>query len=169
MNNPVKILILEDSPSDVEFAERELKKTFKSYKLRHVETREEFISGIDNFKPDVVISDYRLPNFDGLSALRLLNERSPLTPLIIYTGSINEDTAVECLKAGASDYVLKERIKRLGPTILRALEQKEIRIEQKKAQEALKESEERYRRITQTITDYIYIVRLKDGKVVETI
>jgi DNA-binding NtrC family response regulator len=160
MEAPIKILILEDTPTDVELAEREIKKILKSYKLKHVVTREEFIKSSISFKPDVLISDYRLPDFDGLSALKFMIEHSPLTPVIIFTGSINEDTAVECMKAGANDYVLKERIKRLGTAILSALRQKKIRMDQIKAQKALVESEERYRRITQTITDYIYTVKV---------
>src|SRR4030042_2741870 len=157
MAEPVKILILEDMPSDVELAEREIKKTLKSYTLRHVETREDYLSALDKFQPDLVISDYSLPGFDGMSALRLLKERSLIISLIIFTGSINEDTAVECIKAGADNYVIKEQIKRLGSAILSALKQRKIKIEKINTEEALKESEEKYKTLFTIAHEAIFI------------
>lgn len=168
MKEPTKILILEDTPTDIELAEREIKKAVKSYLLKHVETREQYIDAIDEFKPDIVVSDFRLPNFDGLSALRLLTERSPSTPLIIYTGSINEDTAVECMKAGASDYVLKDRMKRLGPSINNTLEQKQLRIEKERAQKEAKEKQHFIERVTETVPMAIYIYDIETQRNIYT-
>lgn len=135
MDKPVRILIVEDLPTDAELAEREIRKTIKSSVFRQVDTREEFLAALESFKPDIIVSDYRMPRFDGLAALRLTQEHAPLTPLVILTGAMNEDTAVECMKAGAADYVIKEHIKRLGQALVHALEESEIRRKRRLAEE----------------------------------
>jgi two-component sensor histidine kinase/DNA-binding response OmpR family regulator len=137
----MNILIVEDLPSDAELCRREIEKVLPSCEFRCVESREEFLEALDSFKPDIIVSDYKLPNFDGMKALKIALERVPDTPFIIATGSMNEDTAVECMKAGAWDYVIKEHIRRLGPAVLGALEQKRIRKEKQIAEEALRKSE----------------------------
>jgi len=141
-----RILHLEDLPSDAALAGREIGKVLKNYSIRVVESEADFIAELTGFKPHIVISDYQLPSFDGLSALKIVLEKSPLTPVIILTGSMNEDTAVDCMKAGATDYVIKEHIKRLGPEVLTALEQGENKVKKKNAEQALLQSEENFRR-----------------------
>jgi PAS domain S-box-containing protein len=145
MENSYKILIVEDLPSDAELNKRETRKVLPNCSFVVVETEEDFIRELLDFKPDIILSDYSMPKFDGLSALRIALEKDPITPVIIITGSVNEDTAVECMKAGASNYVIKEQIKRLGPAILHALEEKQLNIERVQAQHALVDSLERYR------------------------
>lgn len=145
MNKKIRILLVEDLPSDAELAIHEIGKVLDQYTVITVETRKDFEYELKNFKPDLVISDYILPSFDGLTALKLTLKKSSLIPVIILTGSMNEDTAVECMKAGATDYVIKEHIKRLGVAIINALEQKEIRKEKEKAENDFRASEERYR------------------------
>jgi PAS domain S-box-containing protein len=113
--------------------------------FQRVETKKDFLKALDEFKPDIIISDYKMPTFDGMTALKLTLERSPLTPFIIVTGSMNEDTAVECMKAGATNYVIKQHLKRLGPAVLHALEEKNIRLEKIRAEDELKKSEEKHR------------------------
>ncbi len=140
-----KILIVEDLPTDAELNKREARKVLHNCNFIVVETEEDFLRELTEFKPDLILSDYSMPNFDGLSALKIALEHCPLTPVIIVTGSVNEDTAVECMKAGASNYVIKEQVKRLGPAILHALEEKQLNIERVEAQHALVESLERYR------------------------
>jgi PAS domain S-box-containing protein/putative nucleotidyltransferase with HDIG domain len=147
----LKILIIEDLPTDAELCAREIKKVLGSCEFKRVETREEFTSALKKFKPDVIISDFKLPSFDGLTALKLALEFVPDIPFIVVTGSMNEDTAVECMKAGAWDYIIKEHIKRLGMATLGALEQRELRRERKLAQDALVESEEKHRTLFQTM------------------
>lgn len=93
------------------------------------------MAALEAFRPDIIISDYKMPRFDGMSALRMAQEKTPETPFIIATGSTNEDTAVECIKAGAWDYVIKEHIKRLGQAVLNALEQSRVRQEKKRVDE----------------------------------
>ncbi len=147
METTYRVLIVEDMPSDADLTEREVQKVLNPCKFERVETPEDFLRMLDEFVPDIVISDYSMPRFDGLTALKLSLEKTPFTPFIILTGSMNEDTAVECMKLGATNYVIQEHIKRLGPAVINALDQKKIRIERQKAQEALVESEERYRSI----------------------
>ena len=137
MNKPIRVLIVEDLPTDAELAEREIKKNIGPCKFHRVETREEFLSSLNTFQPDLIISDYRMPRFDGLAALKLALEHVPDIPVIILTSAINEDTAVECMKAGAIDYVIKEHIKRLGQVVVHALEEKKIRLERRRVEELL--------------------------------
>jgi DNA-binding NtrC family response regulator len=137
MDEAIRILIVEDMPTDVELAQREIKKTFKLCEFQSVDTREDYLYVLQNFRSDIIVSDYRMPRFDGLTALKLALERAPLTPVIILTSAINEDTAVECMKAGASDYVIKEHIKRLGQAMIHALEQKRLRKERQQAEHDL--------------------------------
>jgi PAS domain S-box-containing protein len=158
MDEPIRILMAEDLQIDAQLAEREIKKVIQSYSFQRVETREAFLLAIDEFDPDLIISDYHMPVFDGLTALKLAMEVAPLTPVIILTGAINEDTAVECMKAGAADYVIKEHVKRLGQAVLHALEQKEIRKQRHQAEIARRESEERYRKLAEAAQDAVYVM-----------
>jgi PAS domain S-box-containing protein/putative nucleotidyltransferase with HDIG domain len=147
----LNVLIVEDLPTDADLCQREIVKALGPCKFKRVETREEFLSALEVFKPGIIISDFKLPRFDGLSALKLAMKLAPDTPFIVVTGSQNEDTAVECMKAGAWDYIIKEHIKRLGVAVLSALEQKTMRLESKLANQALVESEERHRNLFETM------------------
>ena len=164
MGKLMKVLIIEDIDTDATLIELEVKKFLPISEFLCVETREDFISSLEVFQPDIILSDYSLPCFDGLSALKLAMERVPETPFIIITGSQNEDIAVDCMKAGAGDYVIKEHLKRLGSAILNSLEQKVIRVERRLALEALHESEERYRNLIEVAP--IGITVHSEGKIV---
>src|SRR5687767_7925605 len=135
MKKPVRILIVEDNPDDANLAKHEIRKVFRDCEFLVVETRERFIQALDIFQPDVVLSDYTLPHFDGMKALELTLHHAPSTPLIIWTGSNSEDVAVDCVKAGAKNYILKDNLKRLGPAILHALEEKELLAAHKQAEQ----------------------------------
>ncbi|PKP06958.1 MAG: hypothetical protein CVU10_05205 [Bacteroidetes bacterium HGW-Bacteroidetes-5] len=145
MSESVKILIAEDLPTDAALAQREILKFVPDAVFRRVETEMDFRNELERFKPDLIVSDYQMPTFTGLIALKITLESSPETPFIIHTGSMNEDTAVECMKAGAADYVIKEYIKRLGPAVRQALENREIRREIARSQQELVTSEKKYR------------------------
>ncbi|MFH0759075.1 MAG: response regulator [Bacteroidota bacterium] len=148
MKNSVKILILEDVLSDLELVLRELKKAKIGFEHLHVDNEVGFRKGLTDFNPDLVLSDYMLPQFTGMEALLIVKANFPTLPLIIVTGSINEETAVTCMKAGATDYVLKENLAHLGPAINSAMERKaqiEARIS---AEEALRESENRFKKLS---------------------
>lgn len=148
---PIRILIAEDRATDAQLAQREIQKALDACVFQRVETREDFLKELEAFKPNLIISDYHMPRFDGLTALKLALEIAPTTPLIILTGAMNEDTAVECMKAGAVDYVIKEHIKRLGQAVLHALEENKVRQERIQADLALRSSEARYRSRTEEL------------------
>jgi signal transduction histidine kinase/CheY-like chemotaxis protein len=131
MNDSIRILLVEDLPADVEMNKREISKVIPNCIFKQVETRHDFIQALDSFKPDVIVSDYSMPQFDGMSALKLSQEKSDITPFILCTGSINEDTAVECMKQGATDYVIKEHNKRLGSSVASALDLRKTLIQKK--------------------------------------
>ena len=145
MENETRILIVEDLASDAELNIRETRKVLDNCSFKVVDTEKEFINSLEEFRPHLILSDYSMPEFDGLTALSLAIEHSPETPVIIVTGSVNEDTAVECMKAGASNYVIKQHIKRLGTAVLHALEERKLNISHKQARLALLESEQRYK------------------------
>jgi PAS domain S-box-containing protein len=156
MNKPVKILIVEDQPNDFELATREIEQVLNSCEFDCVETKEEFIESLQNFQPDLIVSDYTMPHFDGLSVISLAQQHVPLVPVIILTGSIDEETAAESVKAGAVDYVIKENIIRLRHAVLHALEKKQMWLDRITAEEKLRASEERYRLISTVSSDYMF-------------
>ncbi len=162
-----RVLILEDLPSDVVLATREILKVLPDSEILVAEDEPGFTSAMENFDPDIVISDYRLPSYDGLSALRHVLEKSPFTPVIILTGSMNEDTAVECMKAGAVDYVIKEHVKRLGPAISNALQVKALKIEREEALQKLIRSEARFRNIFETHSAVKLIIDPENGRILD--
>ncbi len=147
MAEALRVLMIEDLSTDADLIEREARKVLPNSTFLRVETRESYLDALKNFEPDLILSDYRLPSFDGMSALRLAQTHAPEIPFIVITGSMNEDTAVECMKNGAWDYVIKEHLKRLGQAILSSLDQRSLRQEKKLALHALQDSEERYRSI----------------------
>jgi two-component system cell cycle sensor histidine kinase/response regulator CckA len=145
VSETIRVLIVEDLPTDAELSEREVRKALGSCEFRRVETREEYLAALNEYRPGLIVSDFKMPQFDGLAALKLALERCPDVPFIMVTGSMNEDTAVECMKAGAWDYVIKEHVKRLGPAVRSAMERQRVRLERKQAEEKLRRSEAEYR------------------------
>jgi len=140
-------LILEDVPMDAELVEYELERARVPFESRRVDTRESFLDQLEAFRPDVILSDFTLPRFDGMSALSLARERAPAVPFLIVTGSVNEETAVGCMKAGATDYLLKSNLARIGPAIEGALAAVRARTAKARAEEALRRSEANLRAI----------------------
>ncbi|MBK7454187.1 MAG: PAS domain S-box protein [Anaerolineales bacterium] len=146
MGKIIRILFIENQLSDADLAMKEIAKELAACEFRRVETELEFLEAVKKYEPDLVLSDYWLPHFSGMRALELLQEIAPLTPLIIYTESKNEDIAVECMKAGAVNYIIKGNLKRLGTAVIHALSEKKMQIEQKKAEEKLLDSESKLRK-----------------------
>ena len=118
----LNILILEDNPDDAELVVAELEKEGRIINWNRVDTEQDFKKSLKE-SPDLILADYNLPSFNALDALKIKQEISPAIPLIIVSGTIGEEFAVECIKAGATDYVLKDRLYRLGPVIERALKE----------------------------------------------
>lgn len=161
MDKLYRVLIVEDLPADAELNEREIKSVLTYCVFERVETEADFLRALDEFAPDIIVSDYMMPSFDGMTALRLTLEKAPLTPFIIVTGSMNEDTAVDCMKAGAANYVIKQHLRRLGPAVVHALEEKTVRVERLRAREELKASEDRYRTLFEYNADGLLIADIQ--------
>ncbi len=141
MGCTLRILIVEDIPTDAELVERELGKAGIEFTSMCVDTRDSFLQQLEDFSPHIVLSDYSMPGFDGIQALELVKERYPSIPFILVTGPTNEEIAVECMKRGAADYVLKENLRRIGLAVKGTLEKTRLEEERKKTEEALKKSE----------------------------
>ena len=134
----LRILVLEDVPSDAELEIRELRRMGIQGDWLRVETEAEFRAALDSFAPEVVLADYSLPSWNGVLALEVVRELRPDLPFIIVTGSIDEETAAACIKAGADDYILKERLGRLPHAVRAAREVWATRLARRKAEEALR-------------------------------
>lgn len=145
MSDPLRILHLEDDPVDAEFIKSTLEEEGITCDIMRVETRDDFIDAADRCEFDLVFSDYLLPGFDGLSALAIAKEKCPGKPFIFISGNMGEELAIETLTSGATDYVMKNRIARLIPSVCRALQEATERAERRKAVADLKESHEHLR------------------------
>src|SRR5581483_2365843 len=133
------ILHLEDNPFDAEILQTQLKTEEPEAAITCVQTRREFESALGQGEYDLIISDYSIPGFDGLEALRMARRTQPATPFIFCSGTIGEERAVEALKEGATDYVIKDRPARLLPAIRRALEESAAARERVQAAEQIRE------------------------------
>ena len=141
----LRILHLEDRPLDADLIERELQRAKLDFASERVETEEQFLHALESSDPDVILADYNLPGFDGIAALRIARDLIPDTPFIIVSGAIGEERAAQALREGAADYIVKDRPARLAAAITRAVEERRERLLRKRAQEALRRSEERYK------------------------
>jgi two-component system cell cycle sensor histidine kinase/response regulator CckA len=148
MTKPLRVLIVEDSPDDADLLARELRRGGFDPICKRVETAAEVSAALDEGQWDIVISDYSMPRFSGPAALRLVRERNATLPFIIVSGTIGEELAVETLKAGANDYLMKDKLARLCPAVKRALLQMQERTSLQHVEVTLRESEERFRSLS---------------------
>lgn len=160
----LKVLIVEDSVEDTELLLHALSRAGYLPTHARVQTAEEMRHQLQKESWDLVISDYVLPSFSGLEALKLLQESEFEIPFIVLSGKIGEEVAVEALKAGANDYLLKDRLTRLAPAIDRALQEAAQKRKRQQTERALRESEERYRRLVESCPDAMFICA--DAKVI---
>lgn len=159
MEEKLKILILEDTPADANLMKEAVHLDNINFISRTVVTENDFQCELETFEPDVVLSDYKLPQYNGLDALEVVKKKRPHTPFIIVTGTLDEETAVNCMKFGAVDYVLKEQLVRLGPAVKKALELKKEKEQKELAEEALRESEEKYRMLVENANEAIVVLQ----------
>ncbi len=143
IHRPLRVLVVEDSPADAELSIRELKKAGFDVNADLVQTAEQFIERVRSDAYDIILADYRLPNWTGMDALEHLQRERMDVPLILLTGALGEEMAVECLKKGVSDYVLKDRLARLPAAVKRALEERTQRQKRLRTQGALQEANEK--------------------------
>ena len=126
MKQPIKILMLEDSFSDAQIVIRSLQKRGLEFESKIISTKKEYIESIESYSPDIILSDHSMPQFNSLDALNILKEKNQRTPFILVAGTVTEDFAVACVRAGAQDFILKDRLGRLPDAILNAIEKFKI-------------------------------------------
>ncbi len=154
----LRVLIIEDSESDVALIIRELKKGGYEPEYERVETAAEMKKALKEKQWDIILCDYSMPQFNAPSAIALIKETNIDIPLIIVSGAIGEETAVECMRSSAHDYIMKNNLSRLCYAIARELEDAEVRVQRKQAQEALLESENKYRLLADNIHDVVFFM-----------
>ncbi|ODH00260.1 hypothetical protein A4S05_04010 [Nostoc sp. KVJ20] len=156
--NVLRFLLLEDSLLDAELAQAVLTEGGINCELIRVETGADFVAAVETEAFDLILADYALPSFDGISALEIARNRCSEVPFIFVSAVLGEELAIEALKNGATDYVLKQRLGRLVPSVQRALREAKERRERKQVEESLQKSEARYRRIVDTSYEGIWMI-----------
>ncbi len=170
MSEAINILIVRAPRADSVLVEQAIRDVLPSAVFTPVETEADYRSMLASFHPDIIISDLRMPAFDGILALAIARTITPDVPFIIVTDSQNEDTAVECLKSGAWDYVIKENLIRLGPAVVRSLQEKDARVLRREAESALQKLSQAVWQspVSVEITDENGIIEYVNPKFVET-
>lgn len=156
MDIQLKALIVEDVATEAELAVRELRQSGIYLDTHIVQNEATLREGLSTFQPDIILSDFTLPQFDGMRALRITREVSPDIPFIFVSGTIGEERAIEALRQGASDYVLKTNLKRLPQAIRQAIEHRRLALERLQAERLREESERKLRNIVDTIKEWIW-------------
>jgi len=166
MPRPLRVLIVEDSPPDAELIARELRHAGFDPDWSRVDTEADYLS---HLRPDfdVILSDYTMPNFKALRALELLQQSGLDLPFIIVSGTIGEDIAVSAMKQGAADYLLKDRLARLGPAVALALDQCRLRKKGEQAQEAMRQSEHKYRHLFESLSQAAFLIECSSRWIVD--
>src|SRR6202158_1211659 len=141
MKSLLRILHLEDDPRDAELVQETLANDGISCHITRVETEADFVASLEQGGFDLILADYTLPTFDGLSALRIAQQDWPHLPLVFVSGTLGEEVAIEALKIGATDYVFKTGLSRIVPSVQRALREAEKRVDLTRAEETLRRSE----------------------------
>jgi PAS domain S-box-containing protein len=158
MENPINVLHLEDDPADAELVQAKLATSGLTCHITKVKKKEQFETALRTGAPDIVLADYRLPMYDGMSALRLVKEVCPEVPFIFVSGAMGEETAIEALTHGATDYVLKQNLSRLGQAVQRALTEARDRRQRRQAERALAEGEVKMRTILDSVDEGFIVV-----------
>jgi PAS domain S-box-containing protein len=162
MGKPIRVLIVDDSEDDALLLVRQLRNTGFDASFERVDTAEAMNAALDKLTWDLVLSDFMMPGFGGLEAVELLRQKGFDIPIFIVSGKIGEETAVECVKAGASDYLMKDNLKRLGTAIERELREAENRRIRRIAEERLRATDANFRRVIASSADGIIVVG-RDG------
>jgi diguanylate cyclase (GGDEF)-like protein/PAS domain S-box-containing protein len=158
VNTPVKVLVVEDSEDDAKLALRALRRGGFDPTSRRVQAAADLETALVEERWDAVISDFKMPGFTGMDALRIFRSTGLDIPFILISGTIGEETAVDAMKAGASDYLMKKSLARLAPVLERELKETQMRAAHRRAQAALTDSEKRFRQMAENIRDVFFLV-----------
>jgi two-component system, cell cycle sensor histidine kinase and response regulator CckA len=150
MTPPLRVLLIEDSASDAKLVVKELRRIGRRIESERVETEEALHAALDQQTWDLVLSDWSMPKFSGLAALGVVRGRRLDTPFIIVSGTVGEDSAVDAMRGGANDYVLKDKLGRLAPAVERELREWKERRAHELASNALRESQARFGRLAES-------------------
>ena len=164
----LRILNLEDNPNDAELNQAALARQWPNCRLARVCSRGDYVAALEQGDIDVILSDYSMPGFDGQGALTLARDNCPQIPFLFVSGTIGEETAIEALKNGATDYVLKHRLMRLVPAVDRALREAEEHAERRRAEESMRQSEHKYRELFECLGDAAFLADEQSGKIIDT-
>lgn len=156
MTDPLRILMLEDNVDDAEIIQRLLKKDKLSCTFSLAMTKEVFLQELDRFRPDIILADNSLPLFDAKDALQIVSQQSEDIPFILVTGTVSEEFAAGIIKAGADDYILKDRLQRLPAAIETAIKQHRAKKENQEAMESIRRSNERFQTISRATKDALW-------------
>ncbi|QOI98247.1 MAG: hybrid sensor histidine kinase/response regulator [Flammeovirgaceae bacterium] len=154
----LKILMLEDLEDDAMLIERQLRKDGLMFIRKRVETRQAFVEALNDYLPDVILSDHALPQFNSIEALKLLKHQHVAIPFILVTGAVSEEFAVSCLKLGADDYVLKSNLSRLSTAIASSLRHYEMERNRKSAEKNLRKQNEELIKVYRELDNFVYSV-----------
>ena len=145
MKTPLRLLLLEDDPIDADLIAATLSEAGLACTTLRIDTRSDFLAALNDSGFDLILADYSIPGFDGMTALSLARQLAPDVPFLFVSATIGEELAIDAMHHGATDYVLKQRLGRLVPSVQRALRERDERRERKKAEEALIQSEKQFR------------------------
>ena len=162
----IRVLLTEDVAADAELEVRELKRAGLRFTHRIVDREDSFTAALRDFSPDVILSDFSMPGFDGMAALALARELAPDTPFVFVSGTIGEEYAIRALKNGATDYVLKTNLVRLPATVERAIADARARREKRRAEAELEIARERLSSIFASLPDMLWSVDAQTGKII---
>lgn len=167
MDHPLKILHLEDLPADAELVDRVLRKANFQFEKKVVVDRPDFVRALRDFHPDIILSDHSLPAFNSLEALRITREEGISAPLILVTATVSEEYAVNVIKEGASDYILKDRLERLPNAVQNALDKCNMERQKRTADEALRASERKYKLLFEGNPMPMWMFSLKSLRIID--
>ena len=165
MTNPIRILHLEDNVSDVELIRATLESQNIDCEILHVKGQKDFENAVNHSSFDLILSDYSVPSYNGFAALNFARKKNTTTPFILVSGTLGEEEAIESLKSGATDYIVKQRLVRLGPAIRRALDDAKALTERERTEENLRKSEERFQFVARATNDVFWDWDLRTNSV----
>ena len=167
MAQPIRVLLIEDSHEDAELIMRELHRAGFDPDVCRVDAEADYLVALQS-NPDIILADYTMPQFSGLRALELLKKQRLEIPFILVSGTIGDEQAVAAIKRGATDYLLKDRLARLGSAVSHALKENITRKESERAEEAMRESEHKYRHLFEHLSEAAFLIDSATGRILDT-